>query len=113
LLPPHLAGQIDCRDEHPIAEGAQSVSITRHGHGKEGSKRRQCHKQRLYGAGEEQRGKGDQDRDEVQRDRSGGQPKLQRGNEQRNCDQAQIQQGWLTQEEIGDHQRTNNDERSQ
>jgi len=30
----------------------------------------------------------------------------------RNCDQAQIQYGWFAQKNIGDHQRTNNDERS-
>jgi len=71
------------------------------------------HKEWLYGAGEEERGKGDQDGEEVQSDRSGRQPKLQRRNEQRDCDQAQTQQRRLAQEKIADHQRTNNDERSQ
>jgi hypothetical protein len=48
-----------------------------------------------------------------QRENARGQLKPERGNEKRNRDQAQIQQGGLAQEKMGDHERPDDDESSQ
>ena len=48
-----------------------------------------------------------------QRENARGQLKPERGNEKRNRDQAQIQQGGLAQEKMGDHEWPDDDESSQ